>query len=217
MNTEVQRTTREATLSLLLRHDKCSAANLADYLGISVQAMRRHLRSLENDGFVEASSNSVGPGRPSNIWQLTTEGHQCFNHANGSEKFALDLLASMEAKLSQERISEILNLQAIEKAINYRNQIGSGPLNSRLEKLIELRKEEGYWAELHLSNEGSSCFLNAFHCSIRSIAEKYPVFCDQELQLIRNIFPDCEVERVQWRLESDHFCGFQINPISLDL
>jgi DeoR family suf operon transcriptional repressor len=30
--------------------------------------------------------------------------------------------------------------------------------------------------------------------------------------LIRNTVPDCEVERVHWRLEGGHACGFRITP-----
>jgi DeoR family suf operon transcriptional repressor len=36
--------------------------------------------------------------------------------------------------------------------------------------------------------------------------------CDQELQLIRSTFPDCQVERVHWRLEQGHSCGFRLSP-----
>ncbi len=213
MTIEAQATTREATLTLLLKQGETSAAKLAVLMGISVQAMRRHLRSLERDGLVVSSSSAAGPGRPSNAWQLTSHGLNFFNDASGSEQFALELLASIESTLSEKNLVEVLHSQLDEKVIYYRDKIGSGALNTRLEKLVELRKQEGYLAELHLSEDGISWYLNAFHCSIRSIAEKYPIVCDYELELIRNIFSDCEVQRVQWRLESGHSCGFEINQI----
>tara|TARA_Y100001968_G_C19127918_1_gene605215 strand:- start:32 stop:235 length:204 start_codon:yes stop_codon:yes gene_type:complete len=64
---QVHVTTREATLSLLLQKAEVSASNLALSLGISVQAMRRHLRSLELDGLVESIDIFMGPGTPSNL------------------------------------------------------------------------------------------------------------------------------------------------------
>ena len=79
MSFEVPATTRQATLTLLLKQGETSAASLAAALGISVQAMRRHLRSLEEDGLVSASIFSHGPGRPSNLWQLTSQGQNYFN------------------------------------------------------------------------------------------------------------------------------------------
>ena len=206
-------TTRDATLTFLLREGGSSAARLADSMSISVQAMRRHLRSLENDGLVESRVMVNGPGRPSNFWQLTDQGQNCFNNGDGSEKFALDLLSAIETNFSDERVLQILKDQAVEKAICYRKKIGKGSINSRLKKLIDLRKEEGYLYELSSSSDGLSWYLNAFYCSIRTIAEKYPVVCDQELILLREIFPDCEIERVQWRLESGHSCGFKVKQI----
>ena len=213
MTTEVQATTREATLKLLLKQGEASAAKLAALMGISVQAMRRHLRSLESDGFVEATLIAEGPGRPSNSWQLTSNGFNCFNAISGSEQFALELLASIESTLSEKNMVDVMHSQMDEKVIYYRENIASGALNIRLEKFVELRKQEGYLTELHLSKDGTSWYLNAFHCSIRNIAEEYPIVCDYELQLIRNVFSDCEVQRVQWRLEGGHSCGFQINKI----
>lgn len=218
MTSEVHATTtRESTLRLLLRQGSGCAAKLAAVMGISVQAMRRHLRSLENDGLVESSSNPEGPGRPSNLWQLTLKGHDCFNNGAGSEKFALDLLDSIESQFSEDNVANMFHLQMLQKSSNYRRKIGNGTLNSRLQKLIKLRKDEGYLAELNLSSDGSSWYLNAFHCSIKSIAEKHPIVCGQELELLRNIFPDCEIERVKWRLEGGHSCGFQVNQIMTDV
>ncbi len=212
MNAEVEGKTRAETLSLLLRQGQASAAKLATCTGISVQAMRRHLRSMEDQGLVQASSSADGPGRPVNLWQLTSQGYDVFNNMNGIGQFAVDLLASIESKYSSESIKEVLYSQMLEKAIVYRNKIGTGPLSLRLKRLNQLRNEEGYLTELNTSKDGSIWYLNAFHCSIRSIAEVYPVICDQELELIRYVFPDCEVKRVQWSLESGHSCGFQITP-----
>tara|TARA_Y100001968_G_scaffold313279_1_gene337303 strand:- start:372 stop:1028 length:657 start_codon:yes stop_codon:yes gene_type:complete len=213
MTSKHQVNTREAILAFLLRKGVGSASNLAIYLGISVQAMRKHLRSLEFDGFVVSSSASVGPGRPSNLWQLTVNGKNLFNKGIGSEKFALELMDSMEDCFSEETISYLLSNQACQKADLYKKLIGKGNLNLRLQKLVELRNAEGYMSEIHPLKEGSSSWiLNGFHCAINNIAEKYPVVCELELELIRSIFEDCEVMRIQWRIESGHSCGFQITP-----
>ncbi|HJL68511.1 MAG TPA: iron-sulfur cluster biosynthesis transcriptional regulator SufR [Prochlorococcaceae cyanobacterium Gl_MAG_24] len=210
MNAEAQAPTREAALTLLLRQGQSSAANLAASLGISVQAMRRHLRSLEDDGLVEASPMPTGPGRPSNLWQLTQQGHSRF--PDGSENFALGLLESLTETLSPEAFAALLGQQALTKANHYREQIGSGSIQHRLEKLVELRRREGYETEWQQSPDGSGWSINDFHCSLQRIAEEYPSVCEQELLLMRYTFPDCLVDRVNWRLECGHCCGFQIKP-----
>ena len=210
MGAHAQAPTRETTLTLLLRQGEMSASHLASQLGISVQATRRHLRSLEDEGLVESTQVSAGPGRPSNHWRLTDQGHHHFPDA--SEDFALGLLHSMAATLPPEAMRSLLNQQALDKAGHYRRQLGSAPLQERIARLSELRRQEGYVTELQADPDGSSWCLSEFHCSVQRIAEEYPVVCDQELELIRQTFPDCQVERVHWRLKEGHSCGFRISP-----
>ena len=200
--------TRDAALTVLLRRGQATAAELAEQLQVSVQAMRRHLRSLEEEGLVEASCSGEGPGRPSNRWQLTTKGQGQF--PDGSEDFALSLLESMAGSLPPGTVQELLEQQARDKAEAYRRQLGVGSLQQRLERLVELRRREGYVAEC--CSDGDSWVISEVHCSVMRIAEQFPCVCDQELQLLRQTFPDCQVERVHWRLEQGHSCGFRLSP-----
>lgn len=212
MSPPTQAPTREAALSLLLRAGEATAAQLAETLDVSVQVMRRHLRSLEEDGLVEASHSSEGPGRPSNHWHLTPQGHDHFT--DGSEHFALGLLGSIAASLPSGTVQKLLERQAQDKALNYLHQIGTGSLPTRVERLVELRRREGYVAECRPDPDGTGWLMDEFHCSVARIAEQFPVICEQELALIRHAFPDCSVERVHWRLEGGHSCGFRLQPSS---
>ncbi|AFY28696.1 iron-sulfur cluster biosynthesis transcriptional regulator SufR [Cyanobium gracile] len=205
--------TRDAALSVLLKEGEATASQL----GVSVQVMRRHLRSLEDDGLVEASSSHEGPGRPSNVWHLTALGQGRF--PDGSETFALGLLHTLTESLPADTLELVLRQQAEEKAAEYRRLIGSGPLGQRIERLVELRRKEGYVAECRRDDDPAAIdttawVISEFHCSVMRIAEQYPVVCDQELRLIRHTFPDCAVERVHWRLEGGHSCGFRIAPVA---
>ena len=212
MGAPSQAPTREATLTLLLRQGEIGAAGLASQLGISVQAMRRHLRTLEEDGLVESTTVTAGPGRPSNLWRLTARGHQHF--PDGSETFALGLLDSLAQSLPPEMLGALLNQQAHDKADQYREHLGDAPLEQRVRALVDLRSREGYVSDMAPAEDGRGWCISEFHCSVQRIAEEFPAICDQELQLIRLTFPDCQVERVHWRLESGHSCGFQIVPRS---
>lgn len=208
MSASAQAPTREAALTLLLRQGEATAGQLAELLEVSVQVMRRHLRSLEEEGLVEASHAAEGPGRPSNHWRLTPEGHDQF--PDGSEHFALGLLRSMASSLPPDTVKALLRQQALHKAADYRRRIGDGSLPERLERLVDLRRREGYVSEY--SREGEAWCMREFHCSVSRIAEQFPCVCDQELQQMRHTFPDCTVERVRWRLEGGHSCGFRLTP-----
>ncbi|MEB3330982.1 MAG: iron-sulfur cluster biosynthesis transcriptional regulator SufR [Synechococcaceae cyanobacterium] len=203
--------TREAVLALLLRHGEATAAALAELLHVSVQAMRRHLRSLEDDGLVEASPAVEGPGRPSNRWRLTDAGRDRFH--DGSEHFALGLMQTMASTMPAEAMQQMLSRQAERKAADYRRLLGEGTLAERIARLVDLRRSEGYVAESRRDDdEPDSWLIQEFHCSVMRIAEEFPMVCDQELELMRRTFPDCQVERVHWRLEEGHSCGFQLRP-----
>ncbi len=214
MKAEASSPTRKTTLSLLLKEGQSSASKLAETLGISVQAMRRHLRNLEEDGLVKSNQIPLGPGRPSNVWQLTSQGENTFN--KGNAQFALDLLNSVKRTCQEESFEKILGDHATEKARKYRNKIGSGSLKQRIEKLLSIRQSEGYLGECRKDKEGKGWLINEFHCSIKEIAMEHPGICDQELTLIRLTFPDCEVNRTHWRIEYGHFCGFHIIPLEKD-
>jgi DeoR family suf operon transcriptional repressor len=205
-----QPTTRKGVLAILLRLGEATANDIATRLEISVQATRRHLRGLEDDGLVEGSSSAEGPGRPSYRWQLTGKGHAQF--ADGSESFALTLLESLSKELPHDALQSLLQHQAVQQAAQYRERLGDGPLEQRVARLVELRKAEGYVAECDLEADG--WVIREFHCSVMRIAEQFPCVCDQELQLIRHTFPDCQVDRVHWRLEAGHSCGFRLTPLA---
>jgi DeoR family transcriptional regulator, suf operon transcriptional repressor len=203
--------TRQSALALLLRQGEATASDLADRLDVSVQAMRRHLRGLEEEGLVASSPAAEGPGRPSNRWHLTAAGRGQFT--DGGQQFALGLLASIAGNLPAETVEQLMAQQALQTAASYRTLIGEGPLSERIERLVDLRRREGYVAECSQDQDKQAWLFSEFHCSVMRIAEQFPCVCDQELQLIRSTFPDCQVDRVHWRLEQGHSCGFRLCPI----
>ena len=211
MTRSPQVSTRDAVLDLLIERGELDAGQLATTLGITVQAMRRHLRSLADDGLIEASTSINGPGRPSNRWCLTTQGRDRF--PNAADRFAIGLLDSMRACLPETTLKALMDQQAEQKAAAYRAQLGDVSLAERLETLVALRRGEGYVTICSRDADGISWLLQEMHCSVQRIAEEFPAVCDQELLLIRRTVQDCTVERVHWRLEGGHACGFRITPL----
>jgi len=209
MSSESAPSTRDAALTILLRSGQATAGTMANQLGISVQVMRRHLRSWEKEGLVQSSCNTVvGPGRPSNLWQLTAQGRGRF--PDGSEQFARGLLHTLSTHLGPEQLQSLLGRQAVDQAQLYRSLLEDHPLEQRLKYLVELRRQEGYVADYQLSEDQRSWLIRAFHCSVVRIAEQFPMICSQELELYRCIFPDCHVERFQWVQDGGHYCGFRL-------
>ena len=134
MGLKAQTPTKEATLTLLLKQGQSTASKLAAAMQISVQAMRRHLRCLKGEGLVQATQISQGPGRPLNVWQLTSLGQAQFN--SGTQNLTLDLFSSIESNFSPETLNTLLSNLTIKKASVYRKEIGPGAINERLKKLV---------------------------------------------------------------------------------
>jgi len=110
------------------------------------------------------------------------------------------------------------------RGLTYRQQLGSGSLESRIQALVELRRREGYLAEYYpmevgrdsvteSSSEGyvEGYVFTEYHCAIADIAESFPSVCGHELEMFALALPDCTVERHHWMVNGEHQCGYGIS------
>ncbi len=65
MNSSPSHSTKEDILRYLLKEGQGSAIAMAEELGISPQAMRKHLKDLENEGLIEHRQEKQGTVDPS--------------------------------------------------------------------------------------------------------------------------------------------------------
>ncbi|MGP0128405.1 MAG: iron-sulfur cluster biosynthesis transcriptional regulator SufR [cyanobacterium endosymbiont of Rhopalodia musculus] len=207
--------TKEDILNYLLKHGQAKASELAQALAITPQATRRHLKDLETEDLIEHQSQQVGLGRPQHIYYLSKQGRDHFPTRYG--EFAVSFLKTLTETVGEQQVGEVLRKQWERKAEDYRQRIGNGPLEERVSKLVKLRQEEGYMAEIHLFNPKNSCqslkkryILAEHHCAISEVAESYPTVCGHELEMFAEILPDCTVERTHWINEGEHNCGYFI-------
>jgi DeoR family transcriptional regulator, suf operon transcriptional repressor len=64
MTTSQQPTTKQDILLCLLKQGQQTAHELSDRLSITPQAIRRHLKDLEEEGFILHRALQLGMGRP---------------------------------------------------------------------------------------------------------------------------------------------------------
>jgi DeoR family suf operon transcriptional repressor len=207
--------TKEDILNYLLKVNQTKAQELADLLEISPQAIRRHLKDLETEGLIEHRAVQEGMGRPQYYYYLSKQGRDRFPNRYG--EFAVSFLDTLMETVGEKQVGEVLKKQWERKADEYRQRIGSGSLQARVEKLVELRREEGYMAELHdfdknitTSKTAEKFILAEHHCAISEVAESYPTVCGHELEMFGAILPDCAIERTHWINNGEHSCGYLI-------
>ncbi len=210
MTTTETRSTKQDILEYLLKHGQAKAVELAQSLNISPQAIRRHLKDLEDDGLIEHQAKQAGMGRPNYVYQLSRAGRDHF--PNSYSGFAVSFLDTLAETGGEEQVERILRKQWQKKADLYRQRLGEGSLRQRLAQLVNLRMEEGYMAEVipPESHEEEGFLLTEHHCAIAEVAESFPSVCGNELEMFEEILPDCTVTRTQWMNEGEHQCGYII-------
>lgn len=203
--------TKQNILQELLKQGRASASALAESLDISSQAVRRHLGELETEGLIEYSAVQAGMGRPQHYYQLTHRGRSLFPHRYG--EFTVSFLDTLAETFGKERVGTVLAKQWQKKAREYRDRLGNGTLAQRVSKLVQLRQEEGYMAELHQAqpqNNKPEFIFTEYNCAISEVARSYPSVCGHELEMFSAILPDCTVERTHWIVGGEHRCGYSI-------
>lgn len=204
--------TKDDILQHLLRQGQATAQELAESLEISPQAIRRHLKDLEEEGLIEHEAVQAGMGRPNYIYRLSKAGRNRFPVRY--DDFAVSLLDTLAETIDRKQFNDILRKQWERKALEYRNQVGLGQLEDRVNRLVELRKAEGYMAEWHAVEGGEfdppRYIITEYNCAISHIAETFPTVCGHELEMFEIALEGCKVERTHWMVDGQHQCGYLV-------
>lgn len=207
--------TKDDILQHLLKHGEASAQTLAESLGVSPQAVRRHLKDLTAEELIEHRPVQEGMGRPNYLYQLSRKGRDRFPAQY--DEFAISLLDTLADTVGKDQVRTILQKQWERKAEEYREKVGEGTVEERVTRLVNLRKAEGYMAEWHhvdpendLSEVGPCYIITEYNCAISHIAETYPSVCGHELEMFQMALPDCSVQRTHWLVEGEHRCGYLV-------
>ncbi|NET54772.1 MAG: iron-sulfur cluster biosynthesis transcriptional regulator SufR [Symploca sp. SIO2E6] len=215
MTTTYHPSTKQDILQILFREEQSTATELADVLGISPQAIRRHLKDLEAAGLIEHQSLQVGMGRPHHIYHISGKGRDRLPNRYG--EFAVSLLDTLSKTVDQEQFSTILHKQWQRKTEEYRERLGNGSLAERVAELVKIRQAEGYMAEWHIlpPKESNGRIVSRYvivehNCAISQVAKSFPTVCGHELKMFAIALQDCYVERTHWINNGEHQCAYLV-------
>jgi DeoR family suf operon transcriptional repressor len=223
MATKQHPSTKQDILYYLLKQGQAKAQDLADALSISPQAIRRHLKDLEDEGLIQHHPEQGGMGRPQHIYGLSQKGRDRL--PDQYDDFALSLLDTLTETVGREQVGTILRKQWERKAQEYRDRVGNGSVEDRVARLVELRRAEGYMAEWYLvepddpslpegvavhRKESPNYVITEYNCAISHIAESFPSVCGHELEMFEIALEGCRVTRTHWLVNGEHRCGYLI-------
>ncbi len=212
-------TTKTEILDALMHVGKSTAQELAQSLQVSPQAIRRHLKDLEDEHLIAYEIQQAGVGRPQNVYALTENGRARLRtlpqQAQAQNEFAVELLETLAETIGPAQMEQILAKQWQRKAAEYRSKLIQANLEEKLQQLVQLRRAEGYSAECFpLESEAGQTFvLTEYNCAIANIAKTFPAVCEHELEMFAAALPNCQVERTHWLVEGEHRCGYLISKL----
>lgn len=210
--------TKDDILQYLLKQGQANAQTLATSLGVSPQAIRRHLKDLTTEELIEHRAVQTGMGRPNYVYCLSRKGRDRFPAQY--DEFAISLLDTLADTVGKDQMRTILKKQWQRKAIEYCEKVGRGTIEERVSRLVKLRRAEGYMAEWRevepgeeLRNTGQAYIITEYNCAISQVAETYPSVCDNELEMFQMALPDCLVKRTHWLVKGEHRCGYLVQAL----
>jgi predicted ArsR family transcriptional regulator len=161
---------RAELLVVLKKAQPLTATELAERFGLTPNALRRHLKVLEEDGVVRYQREVRGVGAPVFAYRLTEAGEAVF-----PRRYAAVLASALEALQAERGGRAVANVLAREwdaLAIEAGPVLDGLPLAERVQLVAELLTARGYMAEGDVVTAASAT-LRIHNCAMCEIAHEF--------------------------------------------
>lgn len=198
--------TRDAVARLVLERGPQSAAGLADQLGLSAAAVRRHLDALVADGLLIESQPRRpvprGRGRPARTYALTDLGRNTFPH--GYDDLATTALRYLRETGGPPAIESFAEHRAhtLEQALAAAVGVAGG-INDRVDALAGALSVQGYAATTEAAGAGVQVCQH--HCPVAHVAAEFPQLCEAETRAFERVL-GTYVQRLATIAHGDGVC-----------
>ena len=204
--------TRDAVARLILQRGPQHAADLADRLGLSPAAIRRHLDALVADGLLverdPRPSAHRGRGRPARTYALTDAGRAAFPHAY--DDLANTALRYLRETGGEAAVTAFAEHRAATLAAKLRAGVDAdAPLTTRAEALAAALSDHGY-ASTTETVGGDDAGVHGIqvcqhHCPVAHVAAEFPELCEAETRAFAEVL-GTYVQRLATIAHGDGVC-----------
>lgn len=180
---------RAELMVALKKSQPLTAQELGARFGLTANALRRHLKALEEDGLVQYRREVRGVGSPVFAYSLTTAGEQLFPR-NYASVLTMALEALRTTEQGSDAVRRVLEAEWSALVEEAAPLLESLPLDERIALVAELLTSKGYMAEVVKDDRagahtiGTLCIHN---CPIRAIAERFPEACAAEARMMEQM------------------------------
>ena len=196
---------RGALLMLLKREHRLTAKEMAARLGISLNAVRHHLKELAADELVLHDREHRGVGAPVFAYRLSPAGEALFPRRY--EEALNALLDQVVAVQGREAAVRLLEAYFDGLARRVRDELTDATSKERIHVLGRVLSEAGYMAEVSL--DASDATLREHNCAIPSVAERFPEICAAEARFLGDVL-EAEVTRLGHMLSGCSACEYHV-------
>ena len=199
----------EQMLFYLKTRGPSSAEAIARYFEMTTVGARQHLTRLKDCELVRYTSHGKSVGRPKRFWELTSKAQARFPDTHS--QLSLEMIESVRELFGEEGLDKIIRKREKDSLARYRRELSSqNCLKQKVKKLVELRNDEGYMADMEVTSK-SAFLLIENHCPICVAASECQGFCRSELDIFRKaIGKEYHVERQDYLLDGARRCSYQI-------
>jgi predicted ArsR family transcriptional regulator len=172
----------------LLKLGPITASDLAESLGISAVAVRKHLDDMSEKSLVKSHeiapfgpAKPKGRGRPARVYSLTSEGRDFFE--NQYQSLAQEAVSYLATTFGDKAVKDFALSRANEMLKKYSLILNKAKdVTEKVEILSSALSVDGFAAT---TDKGSgpthTIQLCQHNCPIAHVAEQHPEFCDAEL------------------------------------
>jgi predicted ArsR family transcriptional regulator len=203
---ETDASTRHRVASSILEHGPSTAAELAERLGLTPAAIRRHLDVLLATGHLEAREQRVygtrGRGRPAKVFVLTDAGRSVFYTAY--DDLAIEALEFLATSSGPEAVTGFAETRMAQDEKRYEERMaGAASDATPAQALAVALTEDGYVASTLPSAIGEQ--LCQHHCPVAHVAERFPQICEVETAAFSRLL-GVHVQRLATIAHGDGVC-----------
>ncbi|OUM86442.1 MAG: hypothetical protein BAA01_06760 [Bacillus thermozeamaize] len=195
--------TREEILYLLKNRPYLSVGEIAQELGITEMAVRRHLNNLERDHYLSSHLVRQSMGRPSRVYFLTEKADDLFPKAYPT--FALEIIEDLEALKGPEAVQQLFARREERLYQQYQDHVSGEDLDEKVQQLAGLQDKKGYMVKWE--KQGEQYVIKEYNCPIARIAKQFPLACQNEVSLFERLLGR-PVQQVQCIAQGATHCMF---------
>ena len=198
--------TKRALLNHLKKRGDLSADELASSLDMTVSGVRQQLSGLQRDGLVAFDEVRSGPGRPRYVYRLTSAADGLYPRAYA--EITNELLEYVE-DADPELLEAIFAKRRERRIERAQTRMANKAFPQQVQELAKILDEDGYLADYTELDDGT-WLVTEHNCAIFGVAMRYGQACSSEIEFIRAVLSNAQIERVSHMVAGEHHCSYRI-------